>query len=128
MDNSIRVGNPYLPQPIHHGKVQSNGQKVNATQFQQIFSQEIAKQKALTISQHADQRMRTRGIELSPELMHRLEDAVEKARVKGAKDALVILDNLAFVVSVKNRTVITAMDDESMRNNVFTNIDSAVIN
>lgn len=128
MGNSIRVGNPYLPQPIHHRKVATNTQSVNSTLFGQIFAEEIAKQTTLTISHHADQRMRARGIELSKELMNRLEDAVDKASEKGAKDALVILDNLAFVVSVKNRTIITAMDDESMRNNVFTNIDSAVIN
>lgn len=101
---------------------------MNTHLFGQIFAEEIAKQKTLTISHHADQRMKARGIELSQELMNRLEDAIEKASSKGSKDALVILDNLAFVVSVKNRTVITAMDDESMRNNVFTNIDSAVIN
>jgi flagellar operon protein len=59
--------------------------------------------------------------------MNRLEDAVQRAADKGSRDALVLMDDLAMVVSVKNRTVITVVDKESLKQNVFTNIDSAVI-
>lgn len=127
MERPIRVGNPYLPQPIQHNRI-VNKHKVETTPFSQVLTEEISKSSPLTISHHAEQRMLNRGIQMSGELMHRLEGAVDKATTKGSRDALVILDNLAFVVSVKNRTVITAMDEESMRNNVFTNIDSAVFN
>lgn len=128
MEKPIRVGNPYLPQPIQQGKKTVPSTTNASIPFSQILTEEVAKSTTLTISQHADARMKTRGIEMSTELFNRLENAVDKVGSKGSKDALVILDNLAFVVSVKNRTVITALDEESMRNNVFTNIDSAIIN
>lgn len=128
MERPIRIGNPYLPQPLQQNRNLTNDKKTSSTPFSQILNDEVSKSSKLTISQHADLRMRSRGIEMTSTLMNRLENAVDKANSKGSKDALVILDNLAFVVSVKNRTVITAMDEESMRNNVFTNIDSAIIN
>ncbi|MCW2961073.1 MAG: flagellar biosynthesis protein [Thermoleophilia bacterium] len=78
-------------------------------------------------SAHAEARLRQRGIELSPIQHARLETAVDKAAGKGAKDALVMLDDTAMVVSVQNRTVITALGMHQAKDNVFTNIDSAVI-
>lgn len=78
-------------------------------------------------SAHATARLRQRGIELSDTQQARLETAVDKAAAKGAKDALVLLDDTAMVVSVKNRTVITALGTHQAKENVFTNIDSAVI-
>ena len=81
----------------------------------------------IKFSRHALQRLQTRNITLTAGEVHRLQDAVERAASKGARDSLVLLDELAFVVSIKNRTVITAMDGESMKEHVFTNIDSAVI-
>lgn len=128
MERPVRVGNPFLPQPIQQHKAVTKDKTSGTTPFSQILDSEVKKTSEIKISQHADLRMKTRGIEISSAIMHRLENAVDKASSKGSKDALVILDNLAFVVSVKNRTVITAMDEESMRNNVFTNIDSAIIN
>jgi flagellar operon protein len=59
--------------------------------------------------------------------MGRLESAVDKLAAKGARESLVLLDDNAMVVSVRNRTVITALSREQARENVFTNIDSAVI-
>ncbi|MCW2927526.1 MAG: flagellar operon protein [Thermoleophilia bacterium] len=78
-------------------------------------------------SAHATARLRQRGIELSAEQHTRLETAVDKAVAKGAKDSLVLLDDNALVVSAQNRTVITALGVHQARENVFTNIDSAVI-
>lgn len=88
---------------------------------------EILEQQSLKFSRHATERIIKRGISLTPGHLQRLHDAVEKAAAKGARDSLILVDNLAFVVSVKNRTVVTAIDDTSLRGNVFTNIDSAVI-
>jgi flagellar operon protein len=59
--------------------------------------------------------------------MARLKTAMDKAQEKGAKETLMVFDNFSLIVSVKNKTVITAMDKEGMKDNVFTNIDSAVI-
>jgi len=81
----------------------------------------------LTLSGHALQRIERRGINLDPTTMKRLEDGVDRAAAKGCRDSLVLVDKTAFVVSVPNRTVITAVDQDHMREQVFTNVDSAVI-
>lgn len=78
-------------------------------------------------SAHAQQRLAQASVQLDPNAMSRLEAAVEKAGLKGGKESLILLDDLAFVVSVKNRTVITAVGADRMADNVFTNIDSVVI-
>ncbi len=78
-------------------------------------------------SSHARARLLQRGIEFTPEQHSRLESAVDKATEKGAKDSLVLLDDTALVVSAQNRTVITALGMHQAKENVFTNIDSAVI-
>jgi len=68
-----------------------------------------------------------RNINLSADDLNRMNQAVSKAASKGAKQSLLVMDKQAFIVSVPNRTVITALDEGSMKENVFTNIDSAVI-
>jgi flagellar operon protein len=78
-------------------------------------------------SGHALQRVRRRGIEIGVGTLQRLQNGVERAAGKGARDSVVFVDSTAFVVSVKNRTVITAVDRDHMKDHVFTNIDSAVI-
>jgi flagellar operon protein len=84
-------------------------------------------QDQLKVSGHAQTRMTSRNIELSDSEWQRVMGGVQKAAAKGAKESLVMVDNVALVVSVKNRTVITAVDKDNLKDNVFTNIDSAVI-
>jgi flagellar operon protein len=84
-------------------------------------------QTPVTFSGHALQRIQRRGIAIDPATMARLGSGVDRAAAKGSRDSLVLVDQTAFVVSVPNRTVITAVDREHMREQVFTNIDSAVI-
>jgi flagellar operon protein len=81
----------------------------------------------LHFSKHALERVRRRGIPLDPSTLGRLRDGVGRAAGKGSRDSIVLVDGTAFVVSVNNRTVITAVGSEHMREHVFTNIDSAVI-
>jgi flagellar operon protein len=81
----------------------------------------------LKFSGHALQRIERRGIKLDESTLQRLDGGVHRAAAKGARDSLVLVDQTAFVVSVPNRTVITAVDQEHMKEQVFTNIDSAVI-
>jgi flagellar operon protein len=81
----------------------------------------------LQFSKHALARVERRGIELDPSTLGRLSQGVQRAASKGSRDSLVLVDGNAFVVSVSNRTVITAVGSEHMKDNVFTNIDSAVI-
>jgi flagellar operon protein len=81
----------------------------------------------VTFSRHALQRLERRGIQLDPSALQRLGDGVERAAGKGSRSSVVFVDGTAFVVAVPNRTVLTAVDPEHMREQVFTNIDSAVI-
>jgi flagellar operon protein len=97
---------------------------VNGPSFQEIFRQQAGK---LQFSQHALQRVERRGIDLSDGTLQRLETGAARAASKGSRDSVVFVDGTAFVVSVRNQTVITAVDQEHMREHVFTNIDSAVI-
>jgi flagellar operon protein len=78
-------------------------------------------------SRHALARVERRGIELDAHTMQRLAEGVDRAARKGSRDSLVLVDGTAFVVSVSNNTVITAVGSEHMKDHVFTNIDSAVI-
>jgi len=78
-------------------------------------------------SSHALQRVERRGIDVGPAALARLQDGVDRAAGKGARASVVFVDQTAFVVAVPNRTVITAVDREHMKQQVFTNIDSAVI-
>ncbi len=92
--------------------------------FKDILAGEL---KGVKFSAHAQARLEARNIKLTEPQLNRLNTGVEKAASKGARESLVLVDNLALVVSIKNRTVITAVDDKNLKENVFTNIDSAVI-
>lgn len=81
----------------------------------------------LKFSNHAIERMNSRGISYSPEDLTRLGEAVQKAAAKGSKDTLVLMDSSALIVSVKNNTVVTVMDKSALKENVFTNIDSTIV-
>ena len=81
----------------------------------------------LKFSKHAASRLADRQIDLTEEQMRRLENGTKKASEKGIQESLVLIDQLAFIVSVKNNTVITAMDQKEANDNIFTNIDGAVI-
>ena len=89
--------------------------------------QEILKQKSEAAGTDADARMADRNISLTKEQLDRLEQGTKKADEKGIRESLVIMDNLSFIVNIKNRTVITAMDQSENEENVYTNIDGAVI-
>lgn len=81
----------------------------------------------LKVSSHAQSRLQSREISLDSAAWERVMSGVDRAAQKGANESLVMLDDIALVVSVKNRTVITAVDQASLKDHVFTNIDSAVI-
>jgi len=81
----------------------------------------------LKFSAHASQRLAERKITLDSATMTKVSDAIDRAEAKGIEDTLVLTNDAALIVNVKNRTVITAMDKQSLNGNVFTNIDGAVI-
>ncbi len=113
---------------VNKGKANStNPDKVKGQEFRKAFSEELAQAKALNFSKHASQRLHSRGIEMSEERLTRPSDAVSKAADKGSKESLILDDSVAYVVSVPNRTVITAFDRSNLQDGVFTSIDSAII-
>jgi flagellar operon protein len=93
-----------------------------------IDFKEILKEKTgLNFSNHAMDRLSGRGVNLDNDKVDRLTKAVQMADKKGADQSLVLLDQLAFLVSVRNKTVITAVETDQMKEGVFTQIDSAII-
>ena len=94
--------------------------------FAKVLDEKIPAQ-GLRFSQHAQERLKARGITISDNDLQRLEGAVNSVAQKGGRESLVMMGDAALVVSVRNRTVVTAVDRESMKGNVFTNIDSAVV-
>ncbi len=89
--------------------------------------QSVSEDSALKFSKHASMRLQSRKIELSNEQKERLENGAEKAEAKGMKESLVIVDSYSFIVNVPNKTVVTAMDQKESGENIYTNIDGAVI-
>jgi flagellar operon protein len=91
------------------------------------FSEVLDRTRRIQFSKHALQRVERRDVQLDAQRLERLNGAVDRAAAKGSREAVVFLGQDAFVVSVANRTVITAVPQDRMRDHVFTNIDSAVI-
>lgn len=117
-----QLADRYLPQ----SKVRQISGKVQGQTFQEILQQKSMPGE-LKFSKHAAVRLSDRGISLTKEQMGRLEEGTNRASQKGIKDSLVIVDELAFIVNIPNRTVVTAMDSTNTNENIFTNINGAVI-
>lgn len=109
----------------------SGGPKNGQVSFQEILARKQTEQvldaSELKFSKHAAMRLLDRKINLSQEQLERLETGAEKAQSKGIRDSLVLMDSLAFIVNIPNRTVVTAMDSAESAENIYTNIDGAVI-
>ncbi len=119
-------------------------QDVNATYDGPSFTEILSRQKSiddlvteradhtaaaeqLRFSKHADARLTQRAIRLTDEQMTRLEEGTKKASDKGIKESLVLIDDLAFIVNTDKKMVITAMNQNSSEDNIYTNIDGAVV-
>ena len=106
-------------------KVQPEG-KVH-TPFSEVLKEKAREIGSLKLSAHAATNLEKRRINLSRGDMMNINDAVKKAEAKGSKDSLFLMGDLALIVSIKNKTVITAIDRENLKDNLFTKIDSAII-
>ena len=130
------------PQPIipqQPSKVDKAGKGVQPAQgsgsaavmpdFSQVLKEKmnVPSTSELKFSAHAERRLESRHIQFSNNELEKLGEAVDQAAAKGSQDSLVLLGDVGLVVSVKNRTVVTAVDGDSMNGNVFTNIDSVVV-
>lgn len=94
--------------------------------FDDILKEQISKTSEIKFSKHAQMRLEARNIQITDVQKQKISKAVDKAEQKGVKDSLVMMDDIALVVNVKNRTVITAVKSNELKENVFTNIDGAV--
>jgi flagellar operon protein len=99
----------------------------NGPSFSDVLAKQTSALEPPRFSRHALDRLGQRGIAVSGQTLDRLTGGVAQAAAKGSRDSVVFVDGTAFVVSVKNNTVITAVGSEHMKDHVFTNIDSAVI-
>lgn len=125
-----QISNQYLS-----SKAVKNPLKTPDISFEQILqntkqkedSNQVIENSSLKFSKHAAMRLTNRNILMTQDMNRRLENGVEQASEKGIQESLVLIDSIAFIVNVPNKTVVTAMDQKETLNNVFTNIDGAVI-
>jgi flagellar operon protein len=123
---------PVNPGASNAGGVRGNGPAPQspATGSASNGGFEVALERATSpvqFSRHAAKRIEQRGLDMDAARLERLEQAIGRAADKGSRDSLILLDELALVVSVQQRTVVTAMDEAASKEHVFTNIDSVVI-
>lgn len=104
---------------------QQSARQPSSATFGEILKEQY--QQEIKYSGHAQSRMEERNIRLSESEQNRLAAAFEQVEKKGGRDSLVLMDSLAFVINARNRTVITAMTQDNLKERVFTKIDSAVI-
>ncbi len=95
--------------------------------FRSVLNEQIGSDNSLQFSSHATKRINQRNIELTSDHMSRLEEGLSRVKEKGSQSSLLLMDEMAYIVSVRNQTVVTALNKEATQNNVFTNIDSVVI-
>ncbi len=113
------------PNPV--GTPGKPGSPVKNGGFAGTLARETERRQLLQISSHAQKRLDSSQVQLSEHDIERLDGAVHRAEQKGSKQSLVMLDDLALVVSIKNKVVITAVDEARQKEGVFTNIDTVVI-
>ncbi|TET32141.1 MAG: hypothetical protein E3J72_20640 [Planctomycetota bacterium] len=117
-----RTGKPGQAQP-------GPGEAPNGASFADALARARAKSDAgeVKFSRHAAERLRDRGIELSDGDVAKISEGLDRAGAKGARDSLLLYGSLGLIANVPNRTIVTAIDEGSMQEKVFTNIDSTVI-
>ncbi|MNO39580.1 hypothetical protein D3C76_297130 [compost metagenome] len=125
MSARITIGQLY-PSSVHPSTLQRPAASKNPVSPEVSF-ESVLQKNMLKFSNHAAKRLEQRGIELGSRQLDEISSAVDKAAAKGSKESLILMKDMALIVSVANRTVVTAMDGSSMKDNVFTQIDSAVI-
>lgn len=105
----------------------ASGSSGAKTSFGEILQQQARENQQVAFSKHARQRAEERGIQVDDQLMTQLSDSVEKAQAKGATNILAFDATRAFIINVPHGRVITTMSQDEMKENIFTNIDGAVI-
>lgn len=110
-----------FPQP------KSTGKSKNNVGFKDILKKEINEKVGFNISGHAAERLRSRSVSLNEQDMKTINEGINRAEQKGCKNSVILYKDLALITSIKNRTVITAVDKNSSKDNIFTNVDSVIL-
>ena len=118
-----------INRPLNHNHINKNSTKTKANGNSLSFESALndVKAKDIKFSKHAQARMDKRNIKLDKNDMRNLKKAIEKSEKKGVKEALIIMNDQAFIASVENKTIITAVANDALKENIFTNIDGAII-
>lgn len=124
MINNVLIPNISSIKPNSERQIDVTKLNKGEKSFSEILDKESNNVK---FSSHASERINKRGIELEASSLQRLNTAIDKAVSKGSKEALVLMDNAGFIVDAKSKTVVTAFDLASMKDKVFTNIDTTVL-
>ncbi len=95
--------------------------------FAEVLNKEIRGQEKIRFSAHALRRIEERQVPVGINALHRLDQGIRQLEAKGSRNSVVFVDDTAFVVSVRNKTVVTAVDRNSANHNIFTNIDSVAV-
>ena len=107
------------------GKARGAGGQINeGPSFQELLNRQL--EPVISFSKHANQRTEERNIQINQNDLSRLGDACDRAQEKGIKDALIVMNDSAFIVNAPNKVVITVVDKNELQSNIFTNIDGAV--
>lgn len=127
MSDRLTIGQLYPASLAKGALTRTQTAKTSAAGSEATSFESMLQKNMLKFSNHAAKRLEQRGIELGSRQIDEISSAVDKAAAKGSKESLILMKDMALIVSVPNRTVVTAMDGSSMKDNVFTQIDSAVI-
>lgn len=136
MANNGQINNMLIPNvsklPKHRNVDVNKGvdKNVNPNEFKDLLKEHVApaeKEKGIHLSTHAAKRLKERNLEMDSSEFFKLKSAFQKLKEKGGQDSLVITDKAAYIVDVPNQKVVTAIDKESIVDNVFTKIDSTVM-
>lgn len=119
------INTNYPVAPVQTNTSQTQDTPKTGSSFSEILQQ--AQKQQLVFSKHAQQRIDSRQIQITPQFLAQINSAVESAREKGIKDALIVGNQTAFIVNIPTNTVVTTINGQEMNSHVFTNIDGAVV-
>lgn len=122
--NMHRINNA-IQSPIKNNSTQNKTSQSKDISFKDMLSN--IQSQEIKFSKHAQMRMDKRNIKLDSKDIKKLEEAIENSEKKGVKEALILMNNEAFIANIANRTIITAVSNDKLKENIFTNIDGAVI-
>lgn len=118
---------PLEPKKTIVPKQELPGKSGKIQNFSEVLQEKLKTNQGVNFSAHAMSRIEQRNLNISMEELSRLDNGLQKLEDKGSQNSLVLVDDTAYIVSVKNRIVVTALDKTEAVNNVYTNIDSVAI-